>query len=123
MSRFRGTLAGCVFIIVVVAATAFSAAKDDFKRGEALYRQNCAKCHGGDLKGRGMAPSLIGVTEHMTDEEIVAHARMIGDTMCCARNILKLTDSEFDDILAYFHAVDDGKVKVRERKASARGGG
>jgi quinoprotein glucose dehydrogenase len=30
------------------------------KRGEPLYSDNCAACHGGDLTGGEMAPALIG---------------------------------------------------------------
>jgi hypothetical protein len=69
-----------------------------------------------------MAPSLIGVTRHMTDEGIVAHARKIGETMCCARHIRDLTDAEFTDIVAYFHAVDHDPG-VRRRAAQAQAGG
>jgi mono/diheme cytochrome c family protein len=92
-----------------------------WQRGEVLFRQNCASCHRADLKGRCMAPSLIGVTRHMADEGIVAHARKIGETMCCARHIRNLTDAEFTDIIAYFHAVDtDPAVK---RRAEGQGTG
>lgn len=107
---FALPLAGC-FLVSAVAAATPSDRSERFaggseRRGETLYRQNCASCHRADLKGRGMAPSLLGVTRHMRDAEIVAHARMIGETMCCARHIRQLTDREFADIVAYFHAVD-----------------
>jgi mono/diheme cytochrome c family protein len=29
-------------------------------RGEAVYTENCASCHGGDLTGDGFAPALSG---------------------------------------------------------------
>jgi mono/diheme cytochrome c family protein len=90
-----------------------------WQQGETLYRQNCARCHAPNLQGRCMAPSLVGVTGHMRDEAIVAHARKIGETMCCARHIRNLTDAEFRDIVAYFHAVDtDPTVKRRAERAS-----
>jgi mono/diheme cytochrome c family protein len=92
------------------------------QRGETLYRQNCASCHRADLKGRCMAPSLLGTTGYMADEAIVAHARKIGATMCCARHIGNLTDVDFADIVAYFHAVD-GDAAVRRRAEKAPGGG
>jgi cytochrome c len=91
-----------------------------WQQGETLYRQNCARCHAPNWQGRCMAPSLVGVTRHMTDEAIVAHARKIGETICCARHIRSLTDAEFTDIVAYFHAVDtDPAVK---RRAEREGG-
>lgn len=90
-----------------------------WQRGETLYRRNCAGCHRTDLQGRGMAPSLLGVTRHMEDEQVVAHARRIGETMCCARHILRLTDAQFADIVAYFHAVDrDPGVRRRATRAA-----
>ena len=89
-----------------------------WQQGETLFRQNCAKCHGSNLAGRCMAPSLVGVTGRMTDGAIVAHARKIGETMCCAKHIRSLTDAEFRDIVAYFHAVDtDPAVKRRAERA------
>ena len=69
-----------------------------------------------------MAPSLLGVTRRMTDDAIVAHARRIGETMCCARHIGKISDAEFADIVAYFYAVDRDP-EVGRRAAGARGKG
>jgi mono/diheme cytochrome c family protein len=34
--------------------------EEQAKRGEALYAQNCASCHGPDLAGGEMAPGLTG---------------------------------------------------------------
>ena len=85
-----------------------------WRRGERLYRQNCASCHSTNLKGRGMAPALLDVTRRMADEAIVAHARKIGEAMCCARQVLMLTDDDFADIIAYLHAVcSDSTVRHR----------
>jgi mono/diheme cytochrome c family protein len=33
---------------------------DQARRGESLYRQECASCHGEKLEGRGQAPPLTG---------------------------------------------------------------
>ncbi|HMF78574.1 MAG TPA: PQQ-binding-like beta-propeller repeat protein [Bryobacteraceae bacterium] len=40
--------------------------------GELAYRQNCAGCHGDNRKGKGMAPSLLGLANRMIDDEAVA---------------------------------------------------
>lgn len=34
--------------------------QDQAKRGEALYKENCAACHGDDLAGSGPMPPLAG---------------------------------------------------------------
>lgn len=99
-----------------------SFAGGDAKRGAALYRQNCASCHRTDQRGRCMAPSLLGVTRRMSDEEIVAHAREIGEMMCCARHIGKITDEEFADVVAFLHAVDgDAKLRRGIERSGGRG--
>jgi mono/diheme cytochrome c family protein len=97
--------------------------KMKWQKGEALYRQNCASCHGADLKGRCMAPSLVGVTRRMADDRIVAHARKIGETMCCARHIRNLTDDQFADIVAYFHALDTNPAAKRGAEEAGQGAG
>jgi mono/diheme cytochrome c family protein len=95
----------------------------EWQNGETLFGKNCASCHGSNLEGRCMAPSLRGVTRRMTDDAIVAHARRIGETMCCARHIGKISDAEFADIVAYFSAVDrDPEVGRRAAGASGKGG-
>jgi quinoprotein glucose dehydrogenase len=40
--------------------------------GELVYRQNCAGCHGDNRKGKGMAPSLVGLANRMIDDETVS---------------------------------------------------
>ena len=46
----RGSLVLAALALAVVAV-ALPAAADDAGRGEALYRRDCARCHGADLKG------------------------------------------------------------------------
>ena len=70
-----------------------------------------------------MAPSLLGVTKHKSDKAIVAHARKIGETMCCARHIRNLNDREFADIVAFFHAVDNDPAVRRRVEGTTSGGG
>jgi mono/diheme cytochrome c family protein len=111
-----------VMAVATPADRSLRFAGGNWRRGETLYRQNCASCHRADLKGRGMAPLLLGVTRHMDDDEIIAHARRIGETMCCARHLRNITDREFGDIVAYFHAVDRDP-RVRGAAAQAGGGG
>lgn len=65
-----------------------------------------------------MAPSLIGVTGRMTDVQIIAKARQVGRTMCCARSILDLSDSQLHEITAFLHAADSSpNLSPRQEKA------
>ncbi|RHW36633.1 cytochrome c [Lysinibacillus yapensis] len=38
--------------------------------GEALVRETCATCHGGNLQGMGNTPSLADVGSRLSEEEI-----------------------------------------------------
>jgi mono/diheme cytochrome c family protein len=42
--------------------------------GEELYQENCMKCHGAELQG-GVAPSLVGVFDRHSEEQILAILR------------------------------------------------
>lgn len=42
---------------------------------ESLYAANCASCHGGDQRGTGLGPSLEGVFERMSRDQVVAITR------------------------------------------------
>ena len=94
-----------------------------WQRGETLYGQNCARCHRADLTGRCMAPSLRDVTKHISDKAIVAHARKIGADDVLRRQIGDLSDGEFADIVAYFHAVDEDPAVGRCAGKAGAGGG
>jgi quinoprotein glucose dehydrogenase len=41
-------------------------------KGELLFQQMCAGCHGPRRQGIGMVPSLIGLRHRLTDEEVTA---------------------------------------------------
>jgi mono/diheme cytochrome c family protein len=45
---------------------------DQAKRGEALYKENCAACHGEDLAGSGPMPALAG-------NDFIANWKNVGD--------------------------------------------
>ena len=46
--------------------------------GQQLFVQNCSGCHGVNRKGKGMAPSLVGLENRMLDDEaigVILHGR------------------------------------------------
>jgi len=45
---------------------------DQAKRGEALYKENCAACHGEDLAGSGPMPALTG-------NDFITNWKTVGD--------------------------------------------
>src|SRR5579871_4080219 len=64
MLRMRNTVllgavgAGLIWAQASVWDGIYSA--EQARKGEALYRQECASCHGEKLEGRGQAPPLTG---------------------------------------------------------------
>ena len=51
-------------------AEAAAVSEDDVAAGQALFRANCATCHGTDAEGRGNAPSLVGVGAAAVDFQV-----------------------------------------------------
>jgi quinoprotein glucose dehydrogenase len=49
--------------------------------GHDLYTSNCSSCHGADLAGNGQAPSLKGVSGHMTAEQATTMVQQGGGRM------------------------------------------
>jgi len=70
------------------------------KRGEALYKENCAACHGEDLAGSGPMPALAG-------NDFVANWKTVGDlfekthTSMPASAPGSLSEQQTSDILAF----------------------
>jgi len=70
------------------------------KRGEALYKENCAACHGEDLAGSGPMPALAG-------NDFVANWKTVGDlfekthTSMPASAPGSLSEQQTSDIIAF----------------------
>jgi S-disulfanyl-L-cysteine oxidoreductase SoxD len=66
MLRMRNTVALGAITLGLIWAQAPASVRDGIysaeqaRKGEALYRQECASCHGEKLEGRGQAPPLTG---------------------------------------------------------------
>ena len=73
---------------------------DQAKRGEALYKDNCAACHGDDLAGSGPMPALTG-------NDFITNWKTVGDlydkinTSMPASAPGSLMPQQTSDILAY----------------------
>src|SRR3954466_927722 len=85
--------------LCVIAVSAF-AQTSEVEHGQALYRSNCAFCHGlTGLGGRG--PNLIS-GEHKTDAEVkhIISNGMPGSTMPAFDT---LSDAQLDQLVAFIH--------------------
>ena len=63
--RAMAAVAAMAALIPVQAATSSGFTKEQAKQGGKVYSQQCAKCHGAQLKG-GAAPALIGDSWHQS---------------------------------------------------------
>lgn len=75
-----------------------------------------------ESEGRRVGAPLLDVTRRMSDEAVVARARKIGDTMCCAGNILNLVRRAVWRYHAFLRAVDTNSA-VSSRVAKLGNGG
>jgi mono/diheme cytochrome c family protein len=58
-------------LAVATAACGQDASQSAAERGERAYRANCAACHGNDLAGTSLGPSLLGpAPSGLSDAEI-----------------------------------------------------
>jgi mono/diheme cytochrome c family protein len=90
------------------------------KRGEPLYAKACASCHGANLLGGEMAPTLVGGDfganwENLTIGELV---KRIHETMP-PENPRGLSRREVVDILAFMFAVDNVPAGTTELPTQA----
>jgi mono/diheme cytochrome c family protein len=112
-------------VVSIVAATALIAAcgadgpRTTSDRGEAIYRANCAQCHGGDLGGTARGPSLlvpIYGPGQLSDVEFADAIRNGVEQRVWEFGPMpankSLTDEQIDAILTF----------VRARQAAAPGG-
>ena len=78
---------------------------DQAKRGEALYKENCAACHGDDLAGSGPMPALAG-------NDFIANWKTVGDlfektsTTMPATAPGSLTPEQAADIISFLLSKD-----------------
>lgn len=88
------------------AAQAWPAA-GDAAAGRQVFATNCAACHGPNAEGRGAAPSLVGVAERTTVEEVEGIIRRGRSGMPAFGD--RLSDAEIADVVAFLGADgDDG---------------
>ena len=70
------------------------------KRGETLYKENCAACHGEDLAGSGPMPALAG-------NDFVANWKTVGDLFEKTHSSMpasapgSLSEQQTSDIIAF----------------------
>jgi mono/diheme cytochrome c family protein len=123
------TLAGVAMLAASLTTSAQQPAKTQWdgiyteaqaKRGEPLYAKACASCHGANLLGGEMAPTLVGGDfsanwENLTIGELV---KRIHETMP-PENPRGLSRREVVDILAFMFAVDNVPAGTTELPTQA----
>jgi len=90
--------------------------KDQAKRGESLYVQNCSSCHGPDLSGNDEAAALAGPVflsswDGLTVGDLANRVRV----SMPPNNLGKLSRQQIVDILSYvlsFNNFPEGKTEL-----------
>src|SRR3954451_23625066 len=82
--------------------------------GARVYRDQCAVCHGVDLRGSPPSfPSLVGIEKKLTDEQIAHVVRTGTGRMPSFPNI---EDRRMTDLLQYLHNGDSSEVAAADKK-------
>ena len=88
-------------------------------RGEKVYQENCAKCHGVSRFGVGMNPPLHGLARRLEEQEIRELLAKGRNAMPAAPDTL--TDADYDGLLDYLLLRDAPRGAGRQsRSASGR---
>ena len=86
-------------------------AEGDVRNGEAVYKENCAHCHGRDGRGRSAFPMLIGQYTNYLKRQVDLYLK--GDRPHDdegSRGILNdLKAKDIDDVLAYLTTIQEKK--------------
>lgn len=90
----------------------------DVDDGRAVFASNCAVCHGASAQGRGAAPSLMGVDDRHTVDEIGAIIRQGRDGMPSFD--ARLSEAEIDDVVAFLGSISDDEVEPRQGRRMHR---
>ncbi|GEM_PF-1749703 len=99
-----------VMTVVLPGAVAQEADEvGDVDAGRQVFGSSCAACHGATAEGRGDAPSLIGVYDHHTLDEVETIIRQGRGRMPAFD--ATLSDAQIDDVMAFLAvAPDDDEV-------------
>ncbi|NOZ91118.1 MAG: cytochrome c [Epsilonproteobacteria bacterium] len=93
----------------------------DVKKGEDVYKANCAICHTIDGRG-GLGPDFNMVSYKRTKEEIASYAKdpySLSEKFGYSANAmptLPLTNQEFKDVADYVSSLVKFKVWMKKRK-------
>jgi mono/diheme cytochrome c family protein len=102
----------------LLVATALMA---DVKKGEEVYKANCAICHTVDGRG-GLGPDFNMVSYTRTKEEIIAYAKnpsSLSEKFGYSANampLLPLKEQEFNDVADYIGSLVKFKVWMKKSK-------
>lgn len=109
MQKSIAILTVCGFMVSALASVGAQAGKSvkdgvyteaQAKRGEPIYKENCAACHGEDLAGSGPMPALAG-------PDFVVNWKTVGDLFEKTHSSMpanapgSLTEQQTSDILAF----------------------
>lgn len=77
--------------------------------GKALYEQQCARCHGGNLGGMDVNPSLIDIKNKLTHDQVVT---LIETGQGAMPPLPQLTEADREAIAAFIREDDSREVPV-----------
>jgi quinoprotein glucose dehydrogenase len=122
MDSNRGS--GVLILLLSIAGLVWAASrsvwdgvytKDQAQRGQAVYRENCARCHGENLGGGEAGPPLTG-------EEFLKtwNRRTVGDLFGVVRKTMpsedpgSLSTREYSDIVAFVFSANEFPAGSKE---------
>lgn len=86
-----------------------------YNQGEVVYSTNCVGCHGADRKGSGPYPSLIGLSNRMSKENVLNIINQGSGKMPPFADVIKGHESAIVDYLFNEKQADQGEAQLHNR--------
>ncbi len=90
-------------------------------KGEIVYQQNCAACHGDKRQGMGMVPALVGLRHRRTDTEVLELLRSGSNGMPSFPAMQQSDSKELLDFLMRLHQPPPANATRRQTRYFAVG--
>lgn len=104
------TLWAGVAVVLLFASPVVAQEQEGPRRGEEVFEQNCAMCHGSDASGMiGMHPSLRGAVERLSRDGVevtIRNGRDVQPPMPAFEG--RLSQEEISDVIAYLDTLPVG---------------
>lgn len=119
---YNGGILVKAFLFLLLPAALCAQTSSSLQQGQALFRSNCAFCHGGNARG-GRGPNLVSAPlAHGDTNESLMHVIRTGVPGTTMPAFSEFTDEELAQIVAYLHSLSKNETRQQHIPGDPRQG-